>query len=205
MSSREEINQELFKDWDNEENRKAFFNNNINLVHYIVHRYENKGIEYEDLFQTASLGMWKAIRKFDPSLGYQFSTLAVRCMFGDISKLFRDKRKFGAIVDDVSVLSLYKPIYQGKDGDFIDIEDTVLDDKVVIDDEMLEKELKEILEEFIDLKYKDNVIYRRVIEFHLKGLTQMKISKKVGVSQPHVSRIIRKFQQDFKKYHDRYN
>ena len=49
---------------------------NTNLIKSIVRRYLNKGVEYDDLFQLASMGLLKAINGFDESYGVRFSTYA---------------------------------------------------------------------------------------------------------------------------------
>jgi len=54
-------------------------------------RYVNKGIEYDDLFQVASLGLIYAIERFDIEKGYEFSSFATPTIIGEIKKYFRDK------------------------------------------------------------------------------------------------------------------
>lgn len=50
---------------------------NIALVRSIIKKYQGRGAEYDDLFQIGSMGLIKAIRNFDVSLGLRFSTYAV--------------------------------------------------------------------------------------------------------------------------------
>ncbi|MFJ9242937.1 sigma-70 family RNA polymerase sigma factor [Streptomyces sp. NPDC101776] len=49
---------------------------NQRLAHSILRGYLEQGLEYDDLFQHAVLGLMKAARKFDPARGYKFSTYA---------------------------------------------------------------------------------------------------------------------------------
>lgn len=63
---------------------------NTNLIKSIVKRYLNKGVEYEDLFQLASMGLLKAINGFDESFGVRFSTYAVPMISGEIKRFMRD-------------------------------------------------------------------------------------------------------------------
>ncbi len=63
---------------------------NNNLIKSIVRRYLNKGVEYDDLYQLASMGLLKAINGFDESFGVRFSTYAVPMIAGEIKRFMRD-------------------------------------------------------------------------------------------------------------------
>ncbi len=63
---------------------------NLGLVHSLAHRFTGKGIEYEDMFQAGCMGLVKAIKAFDKSRGFSFSTYAVPVILGEIRRLFRD-------------------------------------------------------------------------------------------------------------------
>lgn len=56
----------------------------------IVRRFANRGYEMEDLFQIGSIGLLKAIDKFDPSFEVKFSTYAVPMITGEIKRFLRD-------------------------------------------------------------------------------------------------------------------
>ena len=63
---------------------------NNNLIKSIVRRYLGKGVEYDDLYQLASMGLLKAINGFDESFGVRFSTYAVPMIAGEIKRFMRD-------------------------------------------------------------------------------------------------------------------
>lgn len=63
---------------------------NGNLMKSIVRRYLNKGVEYDDLYQLAGMGLLKAINGFDESFGVRFSTYAVPMIAGEIKRFMRD-------------------------------------------------------------------------------------------------------------------
>lgn len=69
--------------------RERFISENIGLVHSCAARFKNRGIEYEDLYSAGCIGLIKAYDRFDPSLGYKFSTYAVPLILGEIKGLFR--------------------------------------------------------------------------------------------------------------------
>ena len=63
---------------------------NSGLVWSVVRRYLGRGTDPEDLYQLGCLGFLKAVRGFDPNLGYQFSTYAVPKIAGEIRRFSRD-------------------------------------------------------------------------------------------------------------------
>lgn len=63
---------------------------NSRLIKSIVLRFEGRGVEFDDLYQIGSLGMLKAIDRFDPAKGVKFSTYAVTVIMGEIRQYLRD-------------------------------------------------------------------------------------------------------------------
>lgn len=70
--------------------KETLLSHNVSLVKCIVKRYLGKGVEYDDLFQLASMGFLKAIAGFDESFGVKFSTYAVPMIAGEIKRFMRD-------------------------------------------------------------------------------------------------------------------
>lgn len=64
--------------------------NNMGLVVGLAKRFYNRGYEMDELIQIGSIGLVKAIRKFDNSFGVQFSTYAVPMIIGEIKRFLRD-------------------------------------------------------------------------------------------------------------------
>ncbi len=64
--------------------------NNLGLVHACANKFRNRGVDYDDLYQAGCLGLIKAVKGFDESLGYEFSTYAVPAILGEIKRIFRD-------------------------------------------------------------------------------------------------------------------
>jgi RNA polymerase sporulation-specific sigma factor len=77
--------------------RKQQIEQALPLVRFVVKRYLNKakmqGIEFDDLFNTGCIGLIKAIDRFDPDLGYKFTTYAVALIRGEIHRYLRDFRR----------------------------------------------------------------------------------------------------------------
>ena len=72
------------------EARDKLVQSNLGLVWSIVRRFDNRGQELEDLFQIGSIGLMKAIDKFDVSFEVRFSTYAVPMITGEIKRFLRD-------------------------------------------------------------------------------------------------------------------
>lgn len=70
--------------------REVLVEKNLGLVHHIVKRFQGRGHDMEDLFQIGSIGLMKAIDKFDLSYEVKFSTYAVPMIAGEIKRFLRD-------------------------------------------------------------------------------------------------------------------
>lgn len=70
--------------------REQLVEENVGLVWCVVKRFYGRGTEAEDLFQIGSIGLLKAIDKFDLSYDVKFSTYAVPMISGEIKRFLRD-------------------------------------------------------------------------------------------------------------------
>ena len=70
--------------------RDRIYEANIGLIYMVLERFKNTSYDYEDLFQVGSIGLLKAIDKFDFSFNVRFSTYAVPMIIGEIKKFLRD-------------------------------------------------------------------------------------------------------------------
>lgn len=64
--------------------------NNIALVKYVIKRFIPSGKDWEDMYQLGCLGLVKAVRNFDTSIGVRFSTYAVPVILGEVRRFLRD-------------------------------------------------------------------------------------------------------------------
>ncbi|MGE5396878.1 MAG: SigB/SigF/SigG family RNA polymerase sigma factor, partial [Chitinophagales bacterium] len=70
--------------------REELFKLNMGLIYMVMERFKGVGYEYEDLFQVGSMGLVKAIERFDTGYGVRFSTYAVPMIIGEIKRFLRD-------------------------------------------------------------------------------------------------------------------
>ena len=86
---------ELFKIYsknkEDKEIRDILIERHLYLVNILSKKYINKGVEFDDIYQVASLALIYAIERFDIEKGYEFSSFATPTIVGEIKKYFRDK------------------------------------------------------------------------------------------------------------------
>ena len=73
-----------------EQAKEILIENNLGLVRSVVSKFLNIGYDRDDLFQLGSIGLIKAIYKFDPRFNVKFSTYAVPMILGEIKRYLRD-------------------------------------------------------------------------------------------------------------------
>jgi RNA polymerase sigma-B factor len=80
-----------YKEEGDEQAREQLIVNHLNLVRFLASKFKNRGESLEDLVQVGTIGLIKAIDRFDPSRGLEFTTYATPTIMGEIKRHFRDK------------------------------------------------------------------------------------------------------------------
>ena len=93
-----EISDKLLNEYENlkdkaDEARRVLIESNLRLVVYIAKKYTNKGLLLIDLIQEGSMGLLKAVNKFDPMKGFKFSTYATWWIKQSISRAIADQAR----------------------------------------------------------------------------------------------------------------
>ena len=168
--------------------RQTLIERNLRLVVYIARRFENTGINIEDLISIGTIGLIKAVTTFNAEKGARFATYASRCIENEILMYFRARKK---TAQDVY---LYDPIDTDKDGNALTIVDIMADEHNILDEidlsirseqlrEMIAKRLNQRERELLSLRY------------GLGGQrphTQKEVADRLGISRSYVSRIEKK-------------
>ena len=71
--------------------REKLVMSHMNLVRFLANKFKNRGEPLDDLVQVGYLGLLKAIDRFDPERGLEFTTYATPTILGEIKRHFRDK------------------------------------------------------------------------------------------------------------------
>lgn len=165
--------------------RQTLIERNLRLVVYIARRFENTGINIEDLISIGTIGLIKGISSFDPEKGARLATYAARCIENEILMYFRSQKKLQGEV------SLSDSIETDKEGnalqlmDVVGVDDTMLDD---IHDRDSALRLHQIIRERLTTREAEIIRLR----YGLGGtipLTQREIAASFGISRSYVSRI----------------
>jgi len=85
---------ELFyhlREYDDEESRDELIAMYLNLVKYLASRFRNRGEPIDDLVQVGTIGLIKAIDRFDVTRDVEFTTYATPTIIGELKRYFRDK------------------------------------------------------------------------------------------------------------------
>lgn len=89
-----EERRELFKEYyetKDEEIRDILIEEHLYISEILSKKYIGRGIDYDDIYQVASIGLIYAIDRYDPTKGFEFSSFATPTIIGEIKKYFRDK------------------------------------------------------------------------------------------------------------------
>lgn len=71
--------------------RDTLIEKHIYIAEILSKKYANRGIDYDDIYQVACIGLIYAIDRYDIDKGYEFSSFATPTIIGEIKKYFRDK------------------------------------------------------------------------------------------------------------------
>lgn len=81
----------MYKGTKDHEIREILIEKNLYIAEILSKKYVNRGIDYDDIFQVASIGLIYAVDRFDIEKGFKFSSFATPTIIGEIKKHFRDK------------------------------------------------------------------------------------------------------------------
>lgn len=81
----------LYKQEGDEDARSELVVSHLNLVRFLASKFKNRGEPLDDLIQVGTIGLIKAIDRFDPERGLEFTTYATPTILGEIKRHFRDK------------------------------------------------------------------------------------------------------------------
>lgn len=168
-----------------EEAKQMLIEHNLRLVVFIARRFENTGINLEDLISIGTIGLIKAVGTYRTDRNIKLATYASRCIENEILMYIRK------ISNQKTEVSLDEPINMDYDGNELLLSDILGTDEDMIlrpleDDVdlcLLRKAVKELPE-----REREIVVMRFGLEGR-KELTQKEVACKLGISQSYISRL----------------
>ena len=176
------------KDEGDNKAKEKLIEHNLILVVFLAKKYENTGIDLEDLVSIGNIGLIKGINTFSSNKNIKLATYASRCIDNEILMYLRKNKKIKSEVSIDQALSL------DGEGNELHLEDIIGTEKDLISNNIEEKDDKKIIiKEILGLKPRDKEIM--LLRYGLLGndeYTQKEVAEKLGISQSYISRIEKK-------------
>ena len=175
--------------------KQCLIERNLRLVVYIARRFENTGINIEDLISIGTIGLIKAIGTFRADRNIKLATYASRCIENEILMHIRK------IAGQKTEVSLDEPINTDWDGNELLLSDILGTDNDTVMRPMEEDvELQLLHEALARLPERDRYIVS--MRFGLAGQqekTQKEVADLMGISQSYISRLEKRIMQRLRR------
>lgn len=168
--------------------RNKLIEHNLRLVVFLSKKYENTGLELEDLVSIGTLGLIKAVKTYRLDKNIKLATYASRCIENEILMDLRKNKKRR------SEISLEDSLSYDSEGNELRLEDILgTEDDIVTKNIEQEQEKKLLIKEINDLNERDRkIMIMRYGLFNTKEVTQKDVAEMLGISQSYISRIEKK-------------
>ncbi len=180
---------------EREEAKSELIQRNLRLVVYIARKFDNTGVESDDLISIGTIGLIKAINSFNPEKNIKLATYASRCIENEILMYLR---RTARLKSEVSFDEPLNTDFEGNELLLSDVlgtsADTVYGD---IESNAEKEQLKEALKKLTERERK--IMFLR---FGLGGgeeMTQKDVADLLGISQSYISRLEKKIILRLKK------
>lgn len=179
--------------------RDKLVEHNLRLVVYIAKKFENSGVNIEDLISIGTIGLIKAVNTFKADKNIKLATYASRCIENEILMYLRK------INQQKLDISLDEPLNVDWDGNELLLSDVLGSDGLEINDNVEQEDEKRILHTCMkDLSARERLIMN--MRFGMDGKkehTQKEVADILGISQSYISRlekrIILKLKRDIER------
>lgn len=176
------------------EARATLIERNLRLVVYIARKFDNTGVDLDDLISIGSIGLIKAVNSFDLSKKIKLATYASRCIENEILMHLR------RVVRTRGEVSLDEPLNVDWEGNELLMSDILGTDPDLVSKNLENNVEKQLLHNAINhLKKREREIMQ--MRFGLFGVierTQKEVADMLGISQSYISRIEKKIMRRLK-------
>lgn len=175
--------------------KQLLIERNLRLVVFIARRFENTGVNLEDLISIGTIGLIKAVGTYRRDKNIKLATYASRCIENEILMHIRK------IANQKTEISLDEPINMDYDGNELLLSDILGTDEDMIlkpmEDELDLRLLRQAVRE-LPAREREIVVMRFGLEGH-QELTQKEVAQKMGISQSYISRLEKRIMLRLKK------
>lgn len=178
-----------------EEAKNKLIEHNLRLVAHIIKKYYSNSSQQEELISIGTIGLIKAISTFDPDKGTRLATYAARCIENEILMCFRAQKK------TAQDISMSEPIDTDSEGNPLTLMDIISTEDEIVEDIYkltMIKRLNVEVGKISDEREKTIIVLRYGLNGN-KPLTQLEVSRKLGISRSYVSRIEKRVLSRLKK------
>lgn len=180
---------------NNKQAKEKLIEHNLRLVVYIAKKFENSGLNIEDLFSIGAIGLIKAVQTYDNDKKIKLATYASRCIENEILMQLRKTNKLK------NEVSLDEPLNLDSDGNELLLEDVLYTENESVSKDLEKSAEKQIIWQILEkLNKREKEIM--VLRFGLNGneeKTQKEVADIMGISQSYISRIEKKVLGKMKK------
>ena len=177
------------------EAKNVLIERNLRLVVYIAKKFENSGVNIEDLISIGTIGLMKAINSYNLDKNIKLATYASRCIENEILMFLRKNNRIK------TEISIDEPINTDSEGNDLSLGDILGTDNDSIFKSIEENDNKKVLMQAIQkLNKREKTIMQLRYGFDgYEELTQKEVADKLGISQSYISRIEKKVINNLKK------
>lgn len=177
------------------EAKNVLIERNLRLVVYIAKKFENSGVNIEDLISIGTIGLMKAINSYNLDKNIKLATYASRCIENEILMFLRKNNRIK------TEISIDEPINTDSEGNDLSLGDILGTDNDSIFKFIEENDNKKVLMQAIQkLNKREKTIMQLRYGFDgYEELTQKEVADKLGISQSYISRIEKKVINNLKK------
>ena len=175
--------------------RQILIERNLRLVVYIAKRFENTGINIEDLISIGTVGLIKAVNTFCAEKNIKLATYASRCIENEILMYIRKNS------GRVGEISIDEPLNKDPDGNELLLSDILSSDEDGAAEDMMKREEVATIHNAVnalDPRDRQIIILRYGLDGH-REMTQKEVADFLGISQSYISRLEKKI---IAKLHD---
>ena len=193
--TREEEAEILKKAENDEDARQILIERNLRLVVFIAKKFENTGINIEDLISIGTLGLIKAVNTFCSDKNIKLATSASRCIENEILMYIRKN------AGHASDISIDEPLHVDWDGNQLLLSDILeCEEASVSSDIEKDEERKMIYDAVMSLGAREKqIITLRFGLFGCREMTQKDVADHLGISQSYISRLEKKIISDLRE------